>query len=73
MVVVKRIKFGKLKIQKLNRIALPNSLLENLNLKISDNIEIFLDIEKQEIVIKKIKDKEKNKIKKKKRRAKKKN
>jgi len=51
----KRVKFGKLKIQKLNRIAIPNSLLENLNLKISDDIELLLDIDKEEIVIKKLK------------------
>ena len=48
-----RVKFGYLKIQKLNRVALPNSLLENLGLKISDDIELFLDIDKEEIVIKK--------------------
>lgn len=52
-----RVKFGKLKIQKLNRVALPSALLENLGLKISDNIELFLDIEKDEIVIKKEKTK----------------
>ena len=50
-----RVKFGKLKIQKLNRVALPNSLLENLNLTISDDIEILLDIDKEEIIIKKSK------------------
>jgi len=49
----KRIKFGNLKIRKLNRIAIPSSLLENLNLKISDDVEISLDIEKDEIIIKK--------------------
>ena len=47
----KRIKFGDLKIQKLNRVALPSSLLENLNINIGDNIEVFLDIEKNEIMI----------------------
>jgi bifunctional DNA-binding transcriptional regulator/antitoxin component of YhaV-PrlF toxin-antitoxin module len=51
----KRVKFGKLKIQQLNRVAIPNSLLENLGLKISDDVELFLDIEKEEIVIKKSK------------------
>ncbi len=51
----KRVKFGQLKIQQLNRIALPNSLLENLGLKKSDDIEIFLDVEKEEIIIKKSK------------------
>ena len=53
--MVKRVKFGNLKIQKLNRVALPNSLLENLDLKPSDDVELFLDIESNEIIIKKIK------------------
>ncbi|MBS3092034.1 hypothetical protein J4466_01300 [Candidatus Pacearchaeota archaeon] len=52
---MKRVKFGDLKIQKLNRVALPNSLLENLDLKPSDDVELFLDIESNEIIIKKIK------------------
>ena len=51
--MVKRVKFGQSKIQKLNRVALPNSLLENLNLSEGEDISIFLDIEKREIVIKK--------------------
>jgi bifunctional DNA-binding transcriptional regulator/antitoxin component of YhaV-PrlF toxin-antitoxin module len=51
----KRIKFGDLKIQKLNRVALPSSLLENLDLRISDEVELFLDVEKEEIIIKKLK------------------
>lgn len=55
MVEKKRVKFGKLKVQKLNRVALPSSLLENLDIKISDDIEVLLDIEKEEIVIKKLK------------------
>ena len=53
----KRIKVGKLKVQKLNRVALPSSLLDNLDIKVSDDVEIFLDIEKEEIVIKKSKSK----------------
>ncbi len=51
--VVKRVKFGQLKIQKLNRVALPSSLLENLELEIGNEVELFLDIEKGEIVIRK--------------------
>ena len=51
----KRIKFGELKIQKLNRLAIPNSLLENLDLEVGKEVDIFLDIEKEEIVIKKSK------------------
>ena len=52
---MKRVKFGDLKIKKINRVALPNSLLENLDLKPSDDVELFLDIESNEIIIKKIK------------------
>jgi len=50
----KRITFGKLKIQKLNRVALPNSLLSNLDIHAGEDVEVFLDVEKGEIVIKKI-------------------
>tara|TARA_Y100000310_G_C20278769_1_gene621579 strand:+ start:221 stop:391 length:171 start_codon:yes stop_codon:yes gene_type:complete len=49
----KKITFGKLKVQKLNRVALPSSLLDNLDIDIGDDIEVFLDVEKEEIVIKK--------------------
>jgi len=51
--MVKRVKFGNLKIQKLNRVALPNSLLENLDLSEGDDVEVFLDVEKEEMIIKK--------------------
>ena len=53
MVKGKRVKFGFSKIQKLNRVALPSSLLENLNLKVGKDVEFFLDIDKGEIIIKK--------------------
>ena len=46
-----KIKFGSLKIQKLNRLALPSSLLENLSLDVGDEVEVYLDIKKDEIVI----------------------
>jgi len=55
-----KVTFGKLKIQQLNRIAIPNSLLENLDLKVSDEVELFLDIEKGEIIVKKVKGGEKD-------------
>ncbi|MEA3329566.1 MAG: hypothetical protein U9Q06_02370 [Nanoarchaeota archaeon] len=51
--ITKRVKFANLKIQQLNRVALPNSLLENLELAIGDDINVYLDIEKEEIIIKK--------------------
>ena len=49
----KRVKFGSSKIQKLNRVAFPISLLENLNLKVGKDVEFFLDVDKGEIIIKK--------------------
>ena len=53
----KRIKFGKLKVQKLNRVALSSSLLDNLEIDIGDDVEVFLDVEREEIIIKKFKSK----------------
>jgi len=53
--MVKRVKFGNLKIQKLNRVALPNSLLENLSLLEGNDVEVYLDVEKEEIIIKRSK------------------
>ncbi len=38
-------------IQNLNRVALNPQLLENLGLKIGDKVKIFLDIQKEEIII----------------------
>ena len=52
-IMVKRVKFGNVKIQKLNRVALPNSLLENLSLLEGSDVEVYLDIEKEEIIIRK--------------------
>ena len=49
----RRVKFGKVKIQKLNRIALPSSILENLDLKVGDEISLFLDVDEGEIIIEK--------------------
>jgi bifunctional DNA-binding transcriptional regulator/antitoxin component of YhaV-PrlF toxin-antitoxin module len=49
----KHLSFGKVKIQQLNRIAIPKTLLDNLEISIGDEINLFLDIEKEEIVIKK--------------------
>jgi len=38
-------------IQSLNRVALNPQLLENLGLKIGDKVKIFLDAQKEEIII----------------------
>lgn len=38
-------------IQQLNRVALNPQLLENLGLKEGDKVKIFLDTEKEEIII----------------------
>lgn len=51
----KRVTFGKARVQKLNRVALPSYLLENLGIEVGNNIELFLDIKKKEIIIKKLK------------------
>ncbi|HVY01554.1 MAG TPA: hypothetical protein VHA12_02205 [Candidatus Nanoarchaeia archaeon] len=45
----------KVKIQALNRIALSPELLENLDLKVGDDVSIFFDTEKQQIVVRKSK------------------
>lgn len=51
----KRVKFGVSKVQQLNRIVLPSALLENVGLKIGSDVEMFLDIETNEIIIKRLK------------------
>lgn len=38
-------------IQKLNRVTLNEELLENLNLRQGDKVNIFLDTQKEEIII----------------------
>ncbi|HLD98533.1 MAG TPA: hypothetical protein VI815_04360 [Candidatus Nanoarchaeia archaeon] len=53
--MVKRVKFGVSKVQQLNRIAFPTSLLENIKLNIGNSVEIYLDIDEDEIIIKKVK------------------
>ena len=41
----------KVKIQDLNRVALNPQLLENINLKIGDEVSIYLDTNKKQIII----------------------
>ena len=53
--MVKRVKFGVSKVQQPNRIAFPTSLLENIKLNIGNSVEIYLDIDEDEIIIKKVK------------------
>ncbi len=43
----------KVKIQTLNRVALSPELLENMNLSIGDNVSIFFNIKKKEIIVRK--------------------
>lgn len=43
----------KVKIQALNRIALSPELLENMNLKVGDDVSVFFDTEKQQIIVRK--------------------
>jgi len=50
----KEILFKKgVKIQNLNRIAIPKELLENLNLKVGDEIKILFNPDDSSIIIKK--------------------
>jgi len=52
--MVKRVIFQrKIKIQTLNRIALYPELLENMGLKIGDEVSVYFDIEKKEIIVRK--------------------
>lgn len=51
MVIKQPIFQRNVKIQSLNRIALNPELLENLGLKTGDKVKIFLDTEKEEIII----------------------
>lgn len=44
--------FGTTKIQALRRIALDANLLANLNLSQSDTLSVYLDVEREEIVLK---------------------
>lgn len=41
----------KIKIQVLNRVVLSPELLENMNLEIGDDVSIFFDADKKEIII----------------------
>lgn len=41
----------KIKIQTLNRVVLSPELLENMDLKIGDEVSVFFDTEKEEIII----------------------
>ena len=43
----------RIKIQSLNRIALSPELLENMNLDIGDDVSVFFDVDKKEIIVRK--------------------
>ncbi|MCK5043728.1 hypothetical protein KAR52_01880 [Candidatus Pacearchaeota archaeon] len=43
----------KIKIQTLNRVALSPELLENMGLQIGDDVSVFFNIDKKEIIVKK--------------------
>ena len=43
----------KIKIQTLNRVALSPELLENMKLSIGDNVSIYFDVDKKEIIVRK--------------------
>jgi len=54
-----KVLFDTTSLQKSRRILLPAPLLQNLNLKQGDPLDVFLDTDAQEIVVKKAKDRSK--------------
>jgi len=50
---MKLVSFGVTSVQKGRRISLDDSLLQNLSIKVGDQVEIFLDTEEEAIVVKK--------------------
>lgn len=56
---MKKVLFDTKKIQKLGRIQLNPRLLDNLNLQVGDELEIYLDTNENQIILKK-KNKRKN-------------
>lgn len=50
---MKLVSFGVTSIQKGRRISLDDSLLQNLSIKVGDQVEVFLDTEEEAIVVKK--------------------
>ena len=50
---MKLVSFGVTSVQKGRRVSLDDSLLQNLSIKVGDQVEIFLDTEEEAIVVKK--------------------
>jgi bifunctional DNA-binding transcriptional regulator/antitoxin component of YhaV-PrlF toxin-antitoxin module len=50
---MKKVSFGVISVQKGRRVILDESLLQNLEIKEGDPVEVFLDIKEESIVIKK--------------------
>jgi len=48
-----RVSFGRRVVQKLKRVSLNHNLLENIQVKEGDTIDLYFDTEEQAIVIKK--------------------
>ena len=51
---MKKVSFGITSVQKGRRIILDDSLLQNLNIKEGDPVELFLDVREEAIVVKKL-------------------
>lgn len=51
---MKFVSFGVTSVQKGRRVSLDDSLLQNLGIKVGDQVEIFLDTEEEAIVVKKV-------------------
>ena len=52
-----RVSFGSRMVQKLKRVSLNHNLLENLQVKEGDTVDLYFDTEEKAIVIKKSNDK----------------
>lgn len=59
---MKRVSFGTTSIQKGNRVRLDHNLLQNLGIHEGDHVDLFLDAEEEEIVIKKSQNKSQEKL-----------
>ena len=57
MTVVSRVSFGNRIIQKLKRISLDHNLLDNLQVREGDIVDLYFDTEEKAILIKKSKNK----------------
>jgi hypothetical protein len=58
--VVSRVSFGSRIVQKLKRISLDHNLLDNLQVREGDAVDLYFDTEEKAVVIKKSNNKDRN-------------